>query len=531
MTAGRKRPPFWSTGLPSALFFLGSLIVQAQSPGTFTATGSMATARLFHTATLLMDGRVLIAGGQNGASANRLSSTEIYDPVAKTFTPGPNMTIGRTGHTATLLVDGRVLIVDGEQTPPGANGIEPGGSAELFDPAAGSFTQTGSLLMARQGFNATLLANGKVLVTGGVAGVTDSGYMIGDPEIYDPATGAFTVAGFYAGSLASLNTGGIFGFGSVSALLADGTTLFATEPACQVYDPTTATFSLQGPIYVTWAVPGGSTFTPDYIVEQTASLLLNGRILLAGGENEDTGYYRTAELYEAASGAFIPTGNMLKSRGGHTATVLPDGRVLISGGTTEPCGDNSCWVTGPDASAELYDPAQGVFTDAGNMTTDRDGHTATLLNNGDVLIVGGNSYSGPDPFGGFEEASTASAELYHPSAATSAPALFLLAGAGTGQGIVWHASTGQLASPQKPAVAGETLSMYVTGLAEGGAIPPQLSVGGQMAQVLYFGDAPGYPGYFQVNFLFPASVTPGTGVPVRLTYLFRSSNSITIAAQ
>ena len=73
--------------------------------------------------------------------------------------------------------------------------------------------------------------------------------------------------------------------------------------------------------------------------------------------------------------------------------------------------------------------------------------------------------------------------------------------------------------------------MYVTGLAEGGTIPPQLSVGGQMAQVLYFGDAPGYPGYFQVNFLFPAGVTPGTSVPVRLTYLFRSSNSITIAAQ
>jgi len=83
--------------------------------------------------------------------------------------------------------------------------------------------------------------------------------------------------------------------------------------------------------------------------------------------------------------------------------------------------------------------AASPFTGTGNMTTDRDGHTATLLNNGDVLIVGGNSYSGPDPFGGFEEARTASAKLYHPSAATPAPALFSLAGAGTGQGTVWHA--------------------------------------------------------------------------------------------
>jgi hypothetical protein len=87
-------------------------------------------------------------------------------------------------------------------------------------------------------------------------------------------------------------------FGSVSALLADGTILFAAEPASQVYDPVTASFSLRGPVQVTWAVPGGNTFTPDYIVEQTATLLLNGKLLLAGGENEDTGYYRTAQLYD-----------------------------------------------------------------------------------------------------------------------------------------------------------------------------------------------------------------------------------------
>ncbi len=287
----------------------------AQSPAaTFTAVANMAAARSSHTATLLQDGRVLITGGVDEHSA-RLSSAEIYDPTQRTFTPTGSMTLARSGHTATLLPDGRVLIVGGEQTPPGQNGIEPGQSAELFDPSAGNFTPTGGLLIGRQGFNATLLATGKVLITGGAAGTTDSGYTIGDPEVYDPTTGAFAAAGAYSGSLAGLNSG-VWGFGSVSALLADGTTLFATGPASQVYDPSTATFSLRGPISVTWALPGGNTFTPSYIVEQTASLLLNGKVLLAGGENEDTGYYRTAELYDPASGTFGPTGNMLKSRGG-----------------------------------------------------------------------------------------------------------------------------------------------------------------------------------------------------------------------
>lgn len=96
----------------AVLILLG--VARAQSPGTFTAAGSLTTARSFHTATLLLDGRVLIAGGQNDASASLLSSTEIYDPVARTFTPGPNMTVGRAEHTATLLADGRVLIIGGD---------------------------------------------------------------------------------------------------------------------------------------------------------------------------------------------------------------------------------------------------------------------------------------------------------------------------------------------------------------------------------------------------------------------------------
>jgi uncharacterized protein (TIGR03437 family) len=112
-----------------------------------------------------------------------------------------------------------------------------------------------------------------------------------------------------------------------------------------------------------------------------------------------------------------------------------------------------------------------------------------------------------------------------------APALFSLTADGRGQGAIWHASTGQIASTNDPAAAGEVLSMYTTHLAEGSVIPPQVAIGSRLAEILFFGDAPGYPGYYQVNFRMPAGVAPGPAVPVRLTYLTRPSNEVTIGAR
>ncbi len=171
----------------------------------------------------------------------------------------------------------------------------------------------------------------------------------------------------------------------------------------------------------------------------------------------------------------------------------------------------------------MYDPVEGVFTEVGNMTAPREGHTATLLKSGDVLFAGGaateNAGYGP----------TASAELYHPLLPSSPPSLFSLTGDGKGQGIVWHPATRQLASPQAPAAAGEFLSMCVNGLAEGGAIPPQFAVGGRLAEIQFFGHAPGYSGYWQVNVRVPNGGTPGPAVSVRLMYLSRLNNAVTIA--
>jgi hypothetical protein len=480
----------------------------AQSSSTFTAIANMTTARSSHTATLLLDGRVLIAGGDNYFSFNafqaRLATAELYDPATQTFTAIGNMTTGRSGHTATLLPDGRVLIAGGDSDVPESPSDPPmKGSAELYDPSTQSFTATGNMLNGRAGFNATLLTNGEVLIDGGVARYTDDSCIIGDAELYDPSTGTFTPTGPYAGSLASLVTS-LEGFPSTSTPLAGGTVLFVAEPTAEVYDPITGAFSLTG---------GGL----PYLEGRTATLLMNGAVLAAGGEQEDTGRFDNAELYDPAAGVFTATGAMTRARAGHTATPLPDGTAFMAGGESQNCSANFCEFSGSEASTELYNPATGTFGAAGNMTTRRELHTATLLNSGDILLTGGMVYGGIGIFYG----SLGAAELYHPALPAPAPVL----------GAVWHSLTGQLASSQNPAIAGEILSMDTNGLPDGGVTPPQVAVGGRWAETLYFGIAPGYPGYHQVNFRVPDGVAPGSAVYVRLLYLGRASNPVTIGVK
>ena len=201
----------------------------------------------------------------------------------------------------------------------------------------------------------------------------------------------------------------------------------------------------------------------------------------------------------------------------HTATMLPDGTALIAGGQIN--GGQTV------SMAELYDPAIGGFTPAGTMITGRCCHTATLLNTGQVLIAGGITAS--QGFPSYQPLDLATAELYNPPVMIRAPMLFSLSSGEKGQGAIWDGNTGKIASPSAPAVAGAILSMYARWL--GNVIPPQVAVGGRLADILYFGDAPGYGGYSQVNFRVPDGITPGSAVSVRLSYLGRWSNEVTIA--
>ena len=336
--------------------------------GIFVTTGSMAVGREFHTATLLPSGKVLLAGG--GATA------ELYDPSTGTFAATGSMAVSRDSHTATLLPNGKVLMVGGVG----------GGSAtaELYDPSTGTFAATGNLKFARISHTATLLNNGLVLIAGGDNGIyqeelADAGYgsevLPAAAELYDPATGTFTVTG-------SLTLARI---AHTATLLANGQVLIAggrdgqgfqthDVASAELYDPRAATFRATAAMNV----PKSG---------HTATLLNNGLVLIVGGNSDvfsrpdggvaDAG---TAELYDPSTGTFAAAGQLNTGRSDHTATLLLNGRVLVAGGVS---------VSGVLASSEIYDPATSSFVATGNMTGTRMYDSATLLQDGTVLLAGG----------------------------------------------------------------------------------------------------------------------------------------------
>jgi hypothetical protein len=237
----------------------------------------------------------------------------------------------------------------------------------------------------------TLLENGMVLVAGGLENALSNATALSSADLFDPSAGTFKPTGVMTTSRAN-HTATLLGNGTV--LITGGTDSNGnTLASAELYDPAAGTFTL-----------AASMAAPRFW--HTATLLGNGKVLIAGGIGGSGGNatLASAELYDPVAGTFTSTGSMTTGRYVQTSTLLNNGKVLITGGYNPTGG------SGALQSAELYDPVSGTFSSAGSMTTVRYGHTATLLNNGAVLIAGGwnNIYNTP----------LASAEIYDPVAAT-----------------------------------------------------------------------------------------------------------------
>jgi hypothetical protein len=349
-----------------ALVFAFSLPLAAHAvTNTWSAAGSLTTARNYHTATLLPSGQVLVAAGRD-TGGNALASAERYAPVTNTWSAAGNLAIARDFHTATLLPSGQVLVAGG------FNGAALS-SAELYDPAANTWSATASLTTARYYHTATLLPSGQVLVAGGYG----SSGPLASAERYDPATNTWSAAGSLAATREH-HTATLLPSGQV--LVAGGRDTGGNALAsAELYDPATNT----------WSAAGNLT-TARY--GHTATLLPSGHVLVAGGYNGAA--LATAELYDAAANTWSATASLTTARYGHTATRLPSGQVLVAGGY-----GNSGYL----ASAELYDRDTNTWSAAGNLITARENHTATLLPSGQVLVAGG-----------YNVGALASAELYTP---------------------------------------------------------------------------------------------------------------------
>jgi hypothetical protein len=356
--------------------------VSASGASAFLPTGAMYQPRAAHTATLLPDGTVLIVdGGQEDLDDLLVSipSAEIFDPSQGRFSSIGPPCIARELHTATLLMNGKVLITGGNEFNGYPTWLPATQTAELYDPASRSFAITGPMQAARTEHTATLLADGRVLI----AGSSTSVEALASTEIYDPTAGSFVAAASLA-SPRSNHTATMLSSGKV--LIVGGENGEVALASAELYDPTTNTFSSTG-----------SMTTPR--TGHTATLLANGKVLIAGGASSpafglgqmyiNVASLPTAELYDPVTGEFSPTGTMTISRIAHTATLLPNGSILIAGGYVGYVASPIYVGLESLKSAEIYNPVSGSFSSTDPMLATRFWHSATLLQDGSVLIAGG----------------------------------------------------------------------------------------------------------------------------------------------
>lgn len=312
------------------------LLVPITGPGTWSAAkgNPVVLGRYRHTATLLADGRVLLAGGY-GLQPGDSFTTEFFDPATETFSPGPLLRTARVDHVAVLLQDGRVLVVGGSSE-------DARQSAELFDPQTNAFASTGS--PAYGWYEAAArLPGGDVLVLPNQVGQS--------AQRFDPSRGAFSSAGPLLAFHGHLQPVPLL---DGSLLIVDGN----DHLWCELYDPVGGGFSQTGTV---------RRWRPNF----AAAPLPDGRVLVAGDVPPGT----PAEVYDPVTGLFSDAGGEVGVGSYPRAAALQDGRVLVVGGQ----------------AAELFEPPTGTFRPTGGLLATHGQPTLTRLPDGRVLVVGGSA--------------------------------------------------------------------------------------------------------------------------------------------
>ncbi|HIV71130.1 MAG TPA: hypothetical protein H9903_09380 [Candidatus Aquabacterium excrementipullorum] len=367
LSAALGAVPAWSQTKPAASPAALTATAPAPSP---VKLAPMRTAREGHTATVLPDGTVMIAGG-TGADGHAIRSVEIYDPARNTWTAAEAMNTARARHTATLLNDGRVLFTGGIDETTYLD------HAEVFDPRANTWFHVPALPdVRRANHTASLLPDGKVLVAGGIGFPAEEDLedtlTFDTTEIFDPATetwshGPTMAVGRQMHTATRLTDGSVLFVGGLSD--AGG------NSSAERYDPRARRF-----------IPAGALTSVRWL--HSASVLPQGKdagqVLVAGGYDA-SGSMAGAELYDPAANAWRPGPAMTSAHHNHTATVLRSGAVLVSGGIGK--------ATSPPP-AQLYDPAAGTWAAVPAVKAERYNHTSTLLPNGSLLVVGGSDQQG-----------------------------------------------------------------------------------------------------------------------------------------
>ena len=382
--------------------------------GKWVTTGPLGAARWTHSATRLLNGKVLVAGGI-GATGPTVSA-ELYDPGTGVWTATGNLVNDRAFHNAILLPSGKVLVTGGTSL----TGYQ--ASAELYDPGTGTWTATSNMAGPRPRSAITLLGNGKVLVAGGNNSTVD----LKTAELFDPAEGSWKPTG----SMGTVRSGFLeaIRLGNGKVLIAGGDDGTGSLESAELYDPALET----------WSPTTGMGTTR---ARHSVTLLASGKVLVAGGDRSASGgascFDATALIYDPATTLWTATGGLAEARSFHSAVLLASGQVLAVGGANEsrlltsaetydPTAGTWSQPTGlgtprlnttivrlstekvlaiggrpiignpayPVATTELCNPATGLWTATGSLNTARELSTATLLNNSKVLVAGGSAQSG-----------------------------------------------------------------------------------------------------------------------------------------